>query len=180
MSALVVYESMFGNTRDVALAVAAGLGTRMPADAVEVADAPRTIAGDVDLLVIGGPTHAFGLSRPGTRESAAAQAGDRLVSRGGGLREWLDVVSGSGPAAAFDTRVRTPRVPGSAARAAERRLGRLGFEIVAPAETFWVSGTPGPLLDGELGRARAWGERLGGRAAATQPPKRASATTARS
>ena len=162
MRALVVYESMFGNTRDVAFAIREGLATRMDAEAVEVGGAPPVDG--VDLLVVGAPTHAFGLSRPETRASAATQARERLVSRRGGVREWLGALPPARAgvrAAAFDTRVRKPRVPGSAARAARRRLRSLGFSVsLAPAETFWVGGTPGPLLDGEPDRARAWGERL--------------------
>jgi hypothetical protein len=64
-------------------------------------------------------------------------------------------------AAAFDTRIARPRLPGSAAHAAEKRLRRLGFRIVAPAESFYVEGTLGPLQAGERERARRWGKTLG-------------------
>ena len=155
MKTLVVYESMFGNTEAVARAVADGLATRSSVDVVEVGTAPASV--DADLLVVGGPTHAFGLSRESTRKSAVEQGA--VVSRGIGIREWLDALPpGRTDVATFDTRVRKPRVPGSAARAAERRLRRLGYHAVAPAETFWVGGTPGPLLEGEAERARRWGE----------------------
>src|SRR5665809_11848 len=135
----------------------------MSVEIVEVGDAPSVIGPDVDLLVVGGPTHAFGMSRPRTRQSADQQAGHDLVSKGIGMREWLATVhseSKSVAAAAFDTRINKPRVPGSAARAGQKRLRRLGFSIVAPAESFWVTGTPGPLLAGEPERARRWGEKL--------------------
>ncbi len=163
MSALVVYESMFGNTQSIARAIADGLASRMSVGIVEVGDAPSVIDPDVELLVVGGPTHAFGMSRPGTRQSAAQQAGHDLVSKGIGVREWLATVKGGSKgvaAAAFDTRINKPRVPGSAARAGQKRLSRLGFPIVAPAQSFWVTGTPGPLLAGEPERARRWGEKL--------------------
>ena len=52
------------------------------------------------------------------------------------------------------------RVPGSAAHAAEKRLRHHKFSIARRAENFWVEGTPGPLSDGELDRARRWGEDL--------------------
>ena len=103
------------------------------------------------------------MSRPGTRQDAARQADRPLVSLGYGLREWLaGLPSGSETvaAAAFDTHVDKPRVPGSAARAAQKRLRRLGFRVAAPAESFYVTGTAGPLLDGEAERARLWGEML--------------------
>jgi hypothetical protein len=161
MDALVVYESMFGNTRDVARAIAEGLGTRLTVRTCEVGEAPAVVDDTIGLLVAGGPTHAFGMSRPTTRHSAAEQAGGALVSLGNGVREWLAGLPGTSvPAAAFDTRVGHPRVPGSAAHAVGRRLRRLGCRMVVPAETFWVEGTPGPVMPGELDRARSWGERL--------------------
>jgi hypothetical protein len=163
MRALVVYESMFGNTQAVADAVADGLGAHVPADAVEVGAAPTVLGEDVALLVVGGPTHAFGMSRQATRRDAGEQADHGLVSAGIGLREWLTAVDrGSGRvAAAFDTRIQRPRLPGSAAVAAEKRLRRLGFRIIAPAKSFYVTGTKGPLVDGELERARRWGDQVG-------------------
>jgi hypothetical protein len=155
---------MFGNTEVVAKAVAEGLSPHMSVKITEVGVAP-TVIDDVRLLVVGGPTHALGLSRPGSRQDAAKQAGHAVISAGTGLREWLAAVR-AGPAtttaaAAFDTRVRVHGLPGSAARAAVRRLRRRGFRVVAPAESFYVAGTPGPLLPDEADRARRWGDALG-------------------
>ena len=48
MRALVVYESMFGNTRDVASAVADGLRTVGDVETVEVGVAPSRPPADVD------------------------------------------------------------------------------------------------------------------------------------
>lgn len=161
MRALVVYESMFGNTRTVAEAIADGLATRFDVETVEVGIAPPAVRDDVALVVAGGPTHAFGMTRESTRKSAKDQAKGPVVSRGIGIREWLGALPrGTAAAATFDTRVRHPRVPGSAARAAERRLRGLGFRVAVPAETFWVEGSPGPLLAGEADRAREWGAGL--------------------
>src|SRR5262245_63447416 len=89
MRTLVIYESMFGNTQRVAEAIAEGLRDRGPVELREVAAAPREIDTDVDLVVIGGPTHVHGLSRPRTRSDAAHQATGTLVSTGPGVREWL-------------------------------------------------------------------------------------------
>jgi hypothetical protein len=166
MRALVLYESMFGNTQQVAEAIAEGLTTAGEVEVAEVSTAERTVDEGVDLLVVGGPTHAFGLSRDSTRTSAANETTDPLVSSGPGLREWLAHarVAPHTSAAAFDTRVDKP-VPGSAASAARRRLQRMGLRIAAPPETFRVGGMTGPLLDGELERARAWGEQLAARVA---------------
>ena len=161
--ALVVFESMFGNTRTIAEAVAEGLSARFTTDLVEVSVAPNRIPNDVSLVVVGGPTHAFGLTRPRTREDAATQTDGPLVSPAGGLREWLEAVEvlpSSHAAAAFDTRIEKPRLPGSAARGAEKRLRRLGFRVVAAAESFYVIGTKGPLMPGEVERARRWAEQV--------------------
>jgi hypothetical protein len=163
MRALVVFESMYGNTQQIADAIGAGLVVRMDVDVVEVSVAPPNLDDDVGLLVVGAPTHAFGLSRASTRRDAADKASGPLVSQGDGLRDWLETLqapTGRVAAAAFDTRIGKPRVPGSAARAADRRLRALGFERAAPPESFWVHGVDGPLTDGELVRARRWGEQL--------------------
>ena len=53
MSALVVVESMWGNTREVGEAIARGLGADV--SVVDVSQAPSTVPDDVDLLVVGGP-----------------------------------------------------------------------------------------------------------------------------
>lgn len=169
MRALVVYESMFGNTEAVAQAVAGGIQESMAVDVVEVGAAPGVVPEDVTLLVVGGPTHAFGMSRPATRIDAARQV-LAIISLERGIREWLKslpVRTGTTRATAFDTHV-TSRFTGSAARAASRRLDRLDYPLVAAPEGFRVTAVKGPLLDGELDRARAWGITLGAAVAARQ------------
>lgn len=174
MRALVVYESMYGNTQTIAEAVADGLASSTGTDtveAVEVGAAPRDVPSDVDLLVVGAPTHAFSLSRPNSRADAAKRSDRPLVSTGIGVREWiagLPHATAPGAAATFDTRLRRPRLPGSAARAALRRMRRLGWRPAARAASFWVEGTTGPLSDGELERARRWGTELAGKTPATR------------
>jgi hypothetical protein len=162
MRALIVYESMFGNTRDIARAIGEGLTTHgVEATVIEVGAAPAVPEAGLDLLVVGGPTHVFGLSRRTTRASAADQATGAIVSTGTGLREWLDDLPEGARswAVAFDTHV-ARKVPGSAARAAERRLRRRGYPIAAPAESFHVTDVEGPLVEGEEDRARRWGAAL--------------------
>lgn len=163
MRVLVVAESVFGNTRRVAEEVAGGLADELGATGeVRIADVTEPVEDldGVDLLVVGGPTHAFAMTRMSTRRSAAEQAGDGAEPAETGLREWLAALPeapGRAQAAAFDTRVDRPRLPGSAAAGAARRLRRLGYRLVVRPETFRVTGTRGPLREGELDRARAWG-----------------------
>ena len=162
MNALVIYESMFGNTQTISQAVADGLAEHMKVELAEVATAPTTIGDNIDLLIIGAPTHAFSMSRASTRQDAAKQSDHSLVSTGIGIREWLETLTcRSGiSAATFDTRVNRPRLPGSAAIAAQKRLRRLGLRVIAPAQSFRVHGTAGPLIEGEPERARQFGEQL--------------------
>ncbi|MEO6145309.1 MAG: flavodoxin/nitric oxide synthase [Dermatophilaceae bacterium] len=168
MKALVVYESMFGNTEEVAQAIASGLSEYLDVDLAEVTTAPATFAETLGLIVVGGPTHVFSLSRPSTRQDAIKQ-GATHGSPQLGLREWLEDLHRAGHSehvATFDTRVSKVRhLPGSAAKGAARYALKLGYTAVAPAESFYVDDVSGPLLEGELERARAWGERLGGQAA---------------
>ena len=166
MKVLLMYESMFGNSERVAHAVAEGLREGAEVLVRDVTTAhPGDVPGDVDLLVVGGPTHALSMSRPTTREEAIRQgAGQGLASRG--LREWLEGVSGDLhglPFAAFDTRVsRVRRLPGSAARSATRMLRRQRGRMLATPESFYVDDVAGPLGQDEVARARDWGRRLAG------------------
>ncbi|HEX6197115.1 MAG TPA: flavodoxin domain-containing protein [Jiangellaceae bacterium] len=160
MKALVVYESMYGNTRDVAEAIGAGLSSRVTVEVVEVSSAPEVVGDEVELVVVGGPTHAFGMSRSSTRADAAQEA--PVVSAGQGIREWVENVRlpAAVRAATFDTKVIKPRFPGSAAAAAAKRLRRKSVRLIAQPMTFYVTGKQGPVATGELGRARRWGEML--------------------
>lgn len=167
MRALVVYESMFGNTQAIAQAIGEGIKTSMHADIVEVGVAPDSVPRDVGLLVVGGPTHAFSMSWPSTRRDAAGRS-SRIISRERGIREWLGALPGlmtATEAAAFDTRA-VSRVSGSAARAVSRRLDRLGYPLVSGPASFRVAGVTGPPVGGELDRARAWGRAIAAEVAA--------------
>ena len=159
MKAVVVYESMFGNTERVAKAIAAGMADGVEAVAVEVSTLPNVE--DAQLVVVGGPTHAFSMSRETTRSDARSRGRGAVVSQTG-IREWIAsaVLPRAGLVATFDTRIRRPRLPGSAAKAAMKHLRRAGATPLTAPTSFWVDGTTGPLLDGELDRARAWGQEL--------------------
>ncbi|EWT03300.1 flavodoxin [Intrasporangium oryzae NRRL B-24470] len=173
MSVLIVHESMFGNTQRVAAAIAEGVREgRAPEDPegvrlVSVDAAPTTLGDDVTLLIVGGPTHAFGMSRPNTRADAISQGAPLGTTTG--IREWIQAV-GVRPGLSvitFDTRVHVHMLPGSAAKMSAKALRDRGFDSTERGETFWVEGTKGPLEQGELERARAWGNTLAHLPAAT-------------
>lgn len=169
MRARVVYESMFGSTREVARSIGLGLAETMEVEVLEVGVLAATPDGNhlpmgLDLLVVGGPTHAFGMTRASTRADAATGAPGPLVTQGVGIREWLDRLAlphGGIACATFDTKVEHPNLPGSAAKAAARRLRGLGGHLVLPAHTFTVHGKADGLVEGQLEAARAWGRSLG-------------------
>ncbi len=122
---------------------------------VEVHSAPRVLGCDFGLLVVGAPTHAFGLPWQHTRVNVTRRAGVEPVDADVGIREWLDdlTVCSHQPAATFETR--SDRSPGSAARAAARRLRDRGAEVMSTA-SFTVVEAQGLLASGEEDRAETW------------------------
>lgn len=163
MRALVVYESMYGNTRDIACAIGAGIGEEMGVEVEEVGTARNRIGPEIGLVVVGGPTHAFSMTRTTSREDAASQQPEmEIISQGIGIREWLDRFEAPTETAfaTFDTKIDKPKLPGSAGGAAQRRLRGMGYRVVAEPESFWVTGGTGPLASQEDRRASEWGTLL--------------------
>jgi hypothetical protein len=163
--ALVVYESLFGNARAVAGQVAEGLRDGFDVQVAEVSEAPKAIDDDVALIVVGGPTHQLGMTKPASRRHATAQYAEAPAASDVGLRDWLGALQapGGASAATFDTRLRRPtilRKLDHANKSEQRALRRHGMRIVVPAEKFLVESATGPLCAGELDRAREWGRRL--------------------
>lgn len=162
LRALVVYESMFGSTQDVAAAVAEGLRAEgLATQLVDVRHAPAPGDAVFDLLVLGAPTHAFSLSRPSTRQDAVRQgASPELASTG--VREWIGAMgsreeSRGRAAAAFDTRVTKVRsLPKAASTRASHLLARRGYHLVSRPTPFLVHDVKGPLVAGELEHAVTW------------------------
>jgi hypothetical protein len=167
MHALIVYESMFGSTRAVAHAIAGGLRSAMPVDVAGIEDAPGglgQVPDDVSLLVVGAPSHMLGLSNPKSRAAAAGRASRPMSIADIGLREWLDALpseSQSRDVFAFETRLRDRGMPGSASKAAVKRLRKRGYRMLWPAQSFYVANLTGTLVEGELQRAHMWGRWLG-------------------
>lgn len=168
MRALVVYESMYGNTRKVAEAVALGLGAPASARAISVAEVTATDVAGCDLLVVGGPTHVHGMSRARTRHSATtvAAATESLgmdPHADAGIRDWLAALEPAGPhqkAAAFDTRAQGPPIlTGRASKGITAPLRDAGFDVITDPESFRVSSEPSVSPE-EIERALLWGTSL--------------------
>jgi len=171
MRALVIYESMYGNTHTVAEHVATGLGSLGEARMVPVQDATDELVQWADVVVVGGPTHVHGMVSATSRKAAfeaAAKPGSELLmdpdAEGTGLREWFETlrkVSGKS-AVAFDTRVdMAPVLTGRASRGITRQLRTHGFTLVAHPESFLVD-KQNRLVAGEADRATTWATRVAG------------------
>ncbi len=151
MKALIIYDSFFGNTEQVARAIGGALGNPEDICVNRVSEVrPEQLQG-LDLLIVGSPTRAFRPSEA-TQKFLKGLAPDALK----GVR-----------VAAFDTRMdvngSTPailrffaKIFGFAAQPIAKRLKKSGGELVTSPEGFIVKDTEGPLKDGELERAAAW------------------------
>lgn len=147
MKALVVYDSAYGNTRQVAEAIVAALGPQ--AQAVSVTDFQATALAEGDLFVVGSPINGW-RPTPKITELLSGLGDGRLA----GVK-----------AAAFDTRVRL-FIHGDAAKKMTESLKAGGAEIISKPMPFYVKGSEGPLRSGELDKAAAWAadllKRVGG------------------
>jgi multimeric flavodoxin WrbA len=173
--ALILYESLFGNTNAVAEAVADGVRAARPDAAVNCRRVDDPVAPDeFDLVVLGAPTHFWGLTGPLSRSMesqyerrlmgvGAAEPGavNRRATATTGMRTRLATLPpGRGrAAAAFDTCMTGP-LTGGARGAIAHKLERAGYRLLAEPETFLVEAVAGPLMTGEVERARAWGAAL--------------------
>ena len=154
MRGLVVYDSVHGNTEQVAQAVAQALGLPQ-SEARHVTEVEPEELHNLDVLVVGAPTHAF-------QPSPKAKQFLKSIPRGS-----LNGVK----VAAFDTRISVEdtdsailsfmvKLFGYAAKPMANRLRRRGGEVALPPEGFYVEGTEGPLKEGELERAAEWARPL--------------------
>jgi hypothetical protein len=168
MKAIVVYESYWGNTAAVARAIAEGLGPgarAMPAD-----EAQGGALTGVGLIVAGSPIIAFSLPSEKTRNNMAAKPDKKAPSPPDlthpSIRTWLVALpradeSGGGTAvraAAFETGFKLS--PGGAAGKILRMLEEKGYRPIVKKQRFLVQASYGPMKDGELDRAKAWGAEL--------------------
>ncbi len=144
MKTMVIYDSVYGNTEKIAEAIAGGMGRGTKARRPSAVGADELSS--VDLLVVGSPTL-------GGRPTKAIQ---------GFMDSIPKAVAGKLTIAAFDTRMsmKFAKIFGYAAARIAAKLQESGCTLKSPAEGFIVRGRSGPLADGELERATAWGRGL--------------------
>jgi len=160
VKAIVVYESLWGNTAQVAHAIAEGIGP--DARALSTSQATAEDAAGADLIVAGAPLLGFSLPTEAMRDGIRTNPGKPPTPPDFSaplMRIWLEgVPRGTGFCAGFETRIWWS--PGSAAKQIVSALEGLGYRPVGGPGKFIVTGKYGPLKDGELDRARAWGAQL--------------------
>jgi flavodoxin len=153
MNAIIIFDSVFGNTEKIAQAIAKGLGAEcacLRAGAVSLAQVT-----EADLVIMGSPTRSFAAT-PAVMSLLDAIPPDALAGK---------------KIAAFDTRILMSGLKsllfkkiidrgGYAAPIIAEHLESKGGSIVRPAEGFFVKGEEGPLAAGELERAEEWGKQL--------------------
>ena len=155
MKALVVYDSFFGNTEQIARAISDALAGQTDVTTLRVGDVkPEHLTG-LNLLVVGSPTRAFSAS-PATKAWLKALAPNSLR----GVK-----------VAAFDTRADMKDVNsrtltafvklfGHAAEPIAASLTKRGGTLVVPAEGFFISGQGRPAEGWRASRATAWAQQI--------------------
>jgi flavodoxin len=139
MKALIIYDSQFGNTEQIAKAMEATLGK--DAKAVRVGAVKDADFATHSLILVGSPT----------------QGGRMTVA----MKTFLDNLTADKLKdkrfAAFDTRLKGwSKIFGYAAPRIETAIKEKGGNTTAQPQGFFVQSSKGPLLDGELERAATW------------------------
>jgi flavodoxin len=152
MNVLIVYDTVHGNTQQLAEAMASALEPTTSVHLERAGSLARIDPTGVDLLIVGGPTHRQRMSAPLASLLEAIP------------RKSLQDVR----AAAFDTRYRMAAwLTGSAARRIARQLQKRGARLPAPPESFFMERDVPPkgqkrrhelehLEPGEIERAARW------------------------
>lgn len=142
MKVLVVYDSVYGNTEEIAKAMGEGIGE--DAKVVKAENSGPADLESVELLIVGAPTYG---GRPTPK-----------------MKELLGTIKSTSlknvKVATFDTRFPATwvKIFGFAAGKIEKQLKSQGGKSVIKPEGFFVSGTKGPLVDGEYERAVKWAQ----------------------
>ena len=127
--AAVIYDTKFGNTEKIARALSEGMkreGLQVDCLKTDAAD-PNKLA-EYDVLAIGAPTQAFGISGPMKEFLKKLENVDLRGKKG----------------FAFETRLKS-RFAGSAAKGIEKKLKELGVTLVREYDSAIVGGSEGPL-----------------------------------
>lgn len=156
MKTLVLFDSQYGNTQQIAQAIASQLGSPEDVTLLRPAEFDSSQLSGLSLLVVGSPTQRF-MATPA-------------------LMAWLNGIPRDGlrgmQVAAFDTRLTVQQIQATpvlkwfvrkssyAAWWLAKRLKNKGGALLLPPEGFYVDGMEGPLLPGELERAAAWGRKI--------------------
>lgn len=160
-TALIIVESCFGSTREVAQALAEQLiGARVSTRVLEAPEAPHALPEDLSLLVLAAPTHNRGLPTAASRAQAAKRGAPTPPSTG--VLEWLEsaLIPPAVRVAAADTVTGRSWLSGSAAKDIAKRLRTVHGRTDVTRRSFLVSSFQGPLADGEQQAVRAWGKTL--------------------
>jgi len=147
MSVLIIYDSVFSNTEQIANAIGNALGSQKDVEILRVINVKLEQLTGLELLIVGSPTL-------GGRPTPAIQ-------------EFLNKVSDATykgiNVASFDTRLSTRMVGifGYAAGKIAESLENKGGTLIASPEGFFVKGKKGPLKEGEFERAASWAKAIG-------------------
>jgi flavodoxin len=155
MKTFVLYESFFGNTRQIAEAIGNSLTQNNDVRVLNISEISWSEISYTEILVVGSATRAF-------RPCEATKAFLKNIPENG--------LSGK-KVAAFDTRILLSEINskvarylvdkgGYAAKHIAKALERKGGMLVVPPEGFFVKGENGPLAEGEVERAAKWAEQI--------------------
>ena len=146
MKALVVYDSLYGNTEKISKAIGSAITGEVKV--LPVGQANPAELKSLDLLIVGSPTQGGRATKP--------------------MQAFLDIIPDIAlkgiKVAAFDTRMTTKfvKIFGYAAGRIANSLKSKGGNLVVPPEGFFVTATKGPLKEGELERAAGWAKGIAG------------------
>ncbi|MFW9934564.1 MAG: flavodoxin family protein [Candidatus Thorarchaeota archaeon] len=135
MKAVVVYDTKFGNTKQVA----EGIAKVLNADIINVSAIDPSKLREYDVFAFGCPVHAWNMSS-GMKKALKILEGESFVGKKVGT---------------FDTRIAS-RFAGNAAKKIQNKLKKLGFEIAMKPVHFIVTGREGPLAEGEMEKVEAF------------------------
>lgn len=155
MKNLIIYDSYFENTEKIAKAVHNAFPQDKGCDIHKVSDWNGDLPDDLEILIVGSPTRQF---------SSTKAIQDFLKGIPSKRLEKVNVAS-------FDTRIKLDTIKSSAlrfmvdkggyaAKTIARKLKNKGGKLLAPPEGFLVTGEQGPLLEGEIERAKSWAKAL--------------------